>query len=293
MPISDIDKINVELIIETINSAIYTYFRENYGLLDNSSSILITNNKHMSKSALKSSLKSLTMSNAPFADIKYVAKCLRFTLQPTAHSALAGKNHDIQIQKNFWGYIKANFKQSMSPSPTFDCSICIQFFATFFCSIFPSKSFKIPDWIPSLAQSSILYDLTPPSYNQITKVVPRIKASGSHCPLHKISIIIFKRCPYLRSYLTDLFRIIRKSGKTPHVWKRACTILIHKKVIIQIHHILGLLPTRQFLLRYSLPAYMIQCMSSYNTMGTLNTKFKRASFPSYPELSNTLLSLRM
>ena len=183
----------------------------------------------LSKSALKSSLKSLKMSNAPLVEIKYVAKCLRSKLQPTAHSALAGKNHDIKIQKNFWGHIKANFKQDMSRSPTFDCSTCTKFFATFFRSISPLISFQIPDWIPSLAQPSIPYDVTPPSYHQITKVVRRIKASGSPYPLDKISIIPFKHCPYLRSYLTELFRIIWKSGKAPHVWKRACTILIHKK----------------------------------------------------------------
>ena len=185
--------------------------------------------KDMSKSVLKSSLKTLKVSNAPLSEIKYVAKCLRSKLQLNTHSVLASKNHDTQIQKNFWGYIKTNFKQNMSLSPTFDCSACTKFFATFFRSIFPSKSFKIPDWIPSLAQPSIPYDLSPPSYHQITKVVRRMKASGSPCPLDKISIIPFKRCPYLRSYLTELFRIIWKSGNTPRAWKKACTILIHKK----------------------------------------------------------------
>ena len=43
-----------------MNSAIYNYFRENYGLLDDSSSTLITKYKDMSKSALKSSLKIFT-----------------------------------------------------------------------------------------------------------------------------------------------------------------------------------------------------------------------------------------
>jgi len=105
------------------------HLQENYGLLDDSSSTLIKKYNDMSKSALKSSLKSLKMSNAPLAEIKYLEKFLHSKLQPTAHSALAGKNHDIQIQKNFWGYIKENFKQSMSPSPTFDCSTCTQFSA--------------------------------------------------------------------------------------------------------------------------------------------------------------------
>ena len=59
MPISDIDETNVELIIETMNSTMYTYFRKNCRLLDDSSSTLITKYKDISKSAQKSSLKSL------------------------------------------------------------------------------------------------------------------------------------------------------------------------------------------------------------------------------------------
>ena len=124
-------------------------------------------------------------------------------------------------------------------------------------------------------------------------IIMKLQKNINNCPLHKISIIPFKRCPYLRSYLTELFRILWNSGKTPHIWKRACTILIHKKVTLRIHQGLGLLPSRHFLLICSLPAYAIQCMLFYNAMGTLNTKFKRASFPSYPGLSNTLLSLPM
>ena len=54
-------------------------------------------------------------------------------------------------------------------------------------------------------------------------------ASGSPCTLHKISIIPSEQCPYLRSYLTELFRAIWQSGETPLEWKRASTVLIHKK----------------------------------------------------------------
>ena len=42
-------------------------------------------------------------------------------------------------------------------------------------------------------------------------------------------IIPFKRCPYLQSYITELFHIIWQSDEIPCVWKRACTVLIHKK----------------------------------------------------------------
>ena len=56
-----------------------------------------------------------------------------------------------------------------------------------------------------------------------------MKASGSPCPLDQISIICFKRCPYLRSYLTDVIRNVWISGIVPTEWKKAATILIHKK----------------------------------------------------------------
>ena len=56
-----------------------------------------------------------------------------------------------------------------------------------------------------------------------------MKASGSPCPLDKISIIPFKRCPFLRSYITAVFNIIWLSGEIPSEWDRACTVLAHKK----------------------------------------------------------------
>ena len=56
-----------------------------------------------------------------------------------------------------------------------------------------------------------------------------MKASGSPCPLDKISIIPFKRCPYLRSYITEVFKVIWQSGEIPAGWKKACTVLVHKK----------------------------------------------------------------
>ena len=131
MPISDIDNTDVELTIETMISNVYTYFRENCGLLDDSSLSLIMKYKDMSKSTPKSSLKNLEVSNAPLNEIKYVANCLRSKLQPNSHSVLAGKNHDIEIQKKFWGYIKANSKKNISPSPTFDSSACTKFWVFF------------------------------------------------------------------------------------------------------------------------------------------------------------------
>ena len=56
-----------------------------------------------------------------------------------------------------------------------------------------------------------------------------MKSSSSPCPLDKISIICFKRCPYLRSLLTKIIRVVWESGHVPMEWKKACTVLVHKK----------------------------------------------------------------
>jgi hypothetical protein len=56
-----------------------------------------------------------------------------------------------------------------------------------------------------------------------------MKSSGSPCPLDQLSIICIKRCPYLRTYLSELIHEVWLSGTLPNEWGKACTILIHKK----------------------------------------------------------------
>ena len=53
--------------------------------------------------------------------------------------------------------------------------------------------------------------------------------SGSPCLLDQLSVICFKRCPYLQTVITEIIAVVWKSGRVPSVWKRACIILVHKK----------------------------------------------------------------
>ena len=55
-----------------------------------------------------------------------------------------------------------------------------------------------------------------------------MRTSGSPCPLDRISIISFKRCPYLRSYLTSIICVTWESDHIPANWKKACTVLVDK-----------------------------------------------------------------
>ena len=138
-------------------------------------------------------------------------------------------NHDKYFQRNFWGYIKNVFEKKRSVLPTFTMSECLNYFSKTLAAVHPTKLFPFPSWIPQLLNPKIPFNLDPPTYQQVTSVIRKMKASGSPCPLDQLSIICFKRCPFLRTHLTELIRAVWLSGSVPAEWKRACTILIHKK----------------------------------------------------------------
>ena len=56
-----------------------------------------------------------------------------------------------------------------------------------------------------------------------------MKTASAACPLDQISIITLKRCPYLRTYFLEIIRTAWESKQSPVGWKRATTVLIHKK----------------------------------------------------------------
>ena len=128
--------------------------------------------KDCSIAMLKSTLKTLKRSTSDITEINYVARTIRLRLRSNnVNSCGTSNDHDKQIQKSFWRYVKQHIQQGTSISPSFDSSTCTKFFCSFFRSINPSKSFTIPSWIPPLAQPSVPYDLSPPSYQQITKTI--------------------------------------------------------------------------------------------------------------------------
>ena len=230
LPIADINKKPINAVVSEMNSIIYDYFYRNCGPIENShSSHFVRKYKDYSKAMLKSSLKALKSSKGDPNEIRYVARTLRLQLRRDTSSTNSNIDHDKQIQRNFWSYVKQNIQLGISSNPTFDSSLCTQFFSTLFRSVNPSKSFDIPSWIPAIEEPLVPYDISPPSYHQITKTIRRMKASGSPCPLDKISIIPFKRCPFLRSYITAVIHIVWLSGEIPTDWKKACTVLAHKK----------------------------------------------------------------
>ena len=228
--------------IQQLNQTVYQYFSEHFGLNNNTADTSLVNKyKDNGIKELKRILKSLKSSNNNPNEIKYVSHLLREKLKsPSNNNSQCDSrldecdtphniDHDKYIQKNFWSYVKNILNNNDSVLPSFNLNQCLEYFTKTLTAIYPNKLFHIPSWIPKLADPVIQFDLQPPTYRQVTNIIRRMKASGCPCPLDQISIICFKRCPFLRSYLTDLIQAVWSSGSIPSEWKKACTILIHKK----------------------------------------------------------------
>ena len=91
------------------------------------------------------------------------------------------------------------------------------------------RTFNITDWVIKVPVPTSPCCTDPPTYQEVTRAVNRCKAKASPCPLDQISVIVLKRCPYLRTVLHKLIVACWESGTLPDCWKNGFSILIYKK----------------------------------------------------------------
>ena len=203
--------------IQILNNTIYNYFADNFGYTETIPDENVVNKyKDLTVKDLKKALRNLKSTNSDPTERRYVSRILRGKLRnnntqsdPKQDERL---NHDKYFQCNFWGYVKNVFEKKQSVLPTFTMSECFNYFRKTLAAIHPTKLFPLPSWIPPLRNPEIPFNLDPPTYQQVTSVIRRMKSSGSPCPLDQLSIICFKRCPFLRTHLTELIRAVWLSG---------------------------------------------------------------------------------
>ena len=93
----------------------------------------------------------------------------------------------------------------------------------------PNAFSRTPSWKLRFDPPSSSFNTKPPTYGEVTSVIREMKSSGFLCPSDQISILVFKHCHLLRSYLTAVLEKVWESGNIPEVWKKITTFLIHKK----------------------------------------------------------------
>ncbi|CAB3986993.1 Hypothetical predicted protein [Paramuricea clavata] len=219
--------------IKLLNDTIYTYFAGNFGFVERLPDKLLNDKyKNHSIKDLKKALKLLKQSSILKAGrIDSLQFMIFFTYPQKLRSKYLSWLNDslcmlylVVLDLSLFRTRRETYL--ISARSELDN---LKYFKTVLTKVNPNKIFQIPSSIPMLHDPIIEFDLEPPTYRQITNIIRKMKTSGSPCPLDQISIISFKRCPYLRTYLTELIQAVWLSGSVPDEWKKACTILIHKK----------------------------------------------------------------
>ena len=133
-------------------------------------------------------------------------------------------DHDHEIQRGFWSYVKRVIDIKDVILPLFNSDTCSHYFRKIFKRTV-NHVFTLPSWIPEFPEPTrCVFNSSLPTYQEITRTVRRMKAGKSPCPLDQISVIVLKRCPYLRTYLTAIFQKVWLTKQIPCAWKAATTI---------------------------------------------------------------------
>ena len=212
---------------------IYDYFK----LIDNSKdpeytwNSLSTEYNHLSRRQLKRILKELKndTNNEDSTRIRYVNKLIRVKYSKKSNKLCNKMTHDEGIEKDFWMYCKEIFETEDKFLPDFNKTTCYEHFTKSLKKNKHSRDYSLSSRMNILDEPTSLFDLSPPTYREISKIIHKMKSSGSTCPLDHISVIALKRSPILRSALDRIIVYYWENKTIPETWKRSFCVLIYKK----------------------------------------------------------------
>ena len=178
--------------IKHLNEVVYSYFSENCGQGENLSNKTFNGkyNDHSAKDLKKILKKLKATQGVNVNEIKYVSCVLR--------DRLSGKDHS---------------EQDCAGELDHDKHINKSFWG-YIKTIMNKKESVLPSFSMSDCASYFMKTLSSVNPNKLF-IIP--------------NFICFKRCPILRTYLTEIIQQVWSSGMIPTEWKKTCTTLIHKK----------------------------------------------------------------
>jgi len=103
----------------------------------------------------------------------------------------AADSLESRLKKNFWKMCRDIFKDVISHTPSFDVTASTKYFTGVLEWIGAVRRFKMPTWIPLVPAATKLFDVSPPTYKEVTKPVNRHRLSFSPCPLDEIACFDF------------------------------------------------------------------------------------------------------
>ena len=90
-------------------------------------------------------------------------------------------------------------------------------------------TFQKPNRMPSYDSPKTKFELNARSFKEINNIIYNLKTANTYCPLDQISIITLTCSPYLKTNFLEIIKSAWPNKVTPEEWKKAITILIHKK----------------------------------------------------------------
>ena len=146
---------------------------------------------HLSCRLLKKQLRHLkSLENAELStEIRYISKLLRFKYSKRTHVLLNVNEHDERMTQKFWKYCKEIFEDDETTLPDFDEKTCADFLKAHLKPNTIDANFEFPIWMKRLHTPCQSFNVSAPSYSEITKIIKRMKSSSSACPFDQISVL--------------------------------------------------------------------------------------------------------
>lgn len=211
---------------ETFQCSVYEYFHNHHGCVNKSSRTEVNRERRK----IRKQLKQLKESNSDVNAIRYMSSSLRSVMpsKMEQNDVKKIKSNSRDYKKNPWKFITKREKDLVLPS--FDNQSCLTFLKKLLSARFPGRLFSKPIWMPDLPPPSahFSHDGACPTYADVTQVIRKMKTNSSPCPYDGLSIIIFKRCPILRTHLTKLIEACWLQRSFPQTLCRGVVKLIHK-----------------------------------------------------------------
>ena len=214
----------------------------------------------MSKNELKRQLKVLkSRLPNPEEEIKHVSRILRKKFRKKKGQWKL--RLPIRLLQKFLEILRKSFRAERRVKPLFTENDCEKYFKNILSEKNRRKRFTYTSWMKTFKDPITNFNLEPPTYTEITKIISKMKSSTSPCPVDPVSVIAFKKCPILRSHLTKIIQSAWKIRTFPEAWKSGITVLAYKnqKIFVQSHYNL-------YYQRSLRPLFEIDCINLWKKM---------------------------
>ena len=157
--------------------------------------------------------------------------------------------------------LRKSFRAERRVKPLLTENDCEKYFKNILSEKNRRKRFTYTSWMKTFKDPITNFNLEPPTYTEITKIISKMKSSTSPCPVDPVSVIAFKKCPILRSHLTKIIQSAWKIRTFPEAWKSGITVLAYKnqKIFVQSHYNL-------YYQRSLRPLFEIDCINLWKKM---------------------------